>query len=308
MPTTLQRHSPLPPRPCRWSGCGSRAFSARSGSGPPRGWPPPPTLVIALHGSGGDGERFRRLTGNAFEALADEHGFLLAYPDGLGGQWNDCRAQAPYHPALSGIDEVAFLRAVVQLAQDRLASPLAAVFVVGFSAGGHLAFRLALEAPADFTAFAAITAHLPADLERACRPSGQPVSLFLVSGTEDPVNPWSGGQVRITADITFGTVLSAGQTAEYFRRLARLPDEPMLIRMVDSHPEDGTGVEIRRWQGESKRELVLMTVHGGGHALPNPAGYGSMEPLGRVSREVDGAEEIWKFFARHILPVPSDLR
>lgn len=38
-----------------------------------------PALVIALHGSGGDGERFRRFTDGAFDRLADQHGWLVAY-------------------------------------------------------------------------------------------------------------------------------------------------------------------------------------------------------------------------------------
>lgn len=59
----------------------------------------PPALVVVLHGGGGDGERFRRLSDRAFERLADEHGFVVAYPDAIGGQWRGCRRRAPYRAA-----------------------------------------------------------------------------------------------------------------------------------------------------------------------------------------------------------------
>lgn len=264
-----------------------------------------PALVIALHGSGGDGEGFRRQTGKAFDLLAEEHGFLVAYPDALGGQWNDCRARAPYRQALSGIDELEFMRAVVRRAQARIAQPLAAVFVVGYSNGGHLAFRLAFEAPGDFAAFAAIAAHLPVPAEFDCRAPERPVSMFLVSGTEDLVNPWAGGQVRVAANVTFGTVLSAEQTAGYFRALAALPAEPVLSQVPDRDRHDGTRVEIRRWSGAGEQEVVLMVVHGGGHALPHPTASLPENVVGRTSQDINGAGEIWKFFARHARPVAS---
>lgn len=109
-----------------------------------------PALLIALHGGGGNGERFRYLTDGAFDRLADEHGFLVAYPDALGGQWKGCRSRAPYRAALSGVDDIAFLRVVIDRAQEILGRKPAGVFAVGYSNGGHLVFRLALEAAADF--------------------------------------------------------------------------------------------------------------------------------------------------------------
>src|SRR5690606_4243972 len=43
-------------------------------------------LVVALHGRGGTGPGMAVLTG--FDALADSHGFIVAYPSGLQQQWN----------------------------------------------------------------------------------------------------------------------------------------------------------------------------------------------------------------------------
>lgn len=257
-------------------------------------------LVIALHGGGGDGERFRRLTDGAFDRMADEHGFLVAYPDALGGQWKGCRARAPYHDALAGVDEIAFLRAVVRSAEELIGRELAGVFAVGYSNGGHLIFRLALEAPGEFTALAAIGAHLPVPEERDCASSAASVSILIVSGTGDPINPWAGGEVRPPGGGLFGHVLSAEATTAHFRSLAGAPDEPTIQKHTDRDTEDGARVETRRWVGGGRHEVELMIVHGGGHTLPHPSAPFPIDLVGRTSRDLDGAREIWDFFARHL--------
>jgi polyhydroxybutyrate depolymerase len=259
-----------------------------------------PALVLVLHGSGGDGERFRHFTATAFEKVADRHGFLVAYPDALGGQWNDCRARAPYHEALVGIDEIAFLRAVVRRARDAVGRDLAGVFAVGYSNGGQLVFRLAFEAPTDFAALATIGAHLPVSKERDCRASDTPVSVLIASGTDDPINPWAGGDIRLPGGGSLGRVLSAEQTAAYFRALASVADEPEIIQHADHDTNDGTRVETRRWQGKGDREIVLMVIHGGGHTLPHPTAPFPIDVVGRTSRDIDGASAVWAFFARHL--------
>jgi polyhydroxybutyrate depolymerase len=258
-----------------------------------------PALVLGLHGSGGDGERFRYLTDRAFERLADEHGFLVAYPDALGGQWNDCRGAAPYHEALSGIDDAAFLRAVKARAVEIAGGGLAGVFVVGFSNGGHMVFRLALEAPDEFDALAAIAANLPVPGERDCRASGEPVSIIMVSGTADPINPWQGGEIRTSGGV-FGHVLSGEATAAYFTALDGMENnEPELQPYPDRDVSDGTTVETRRWTQDG-REVMQMVVDGGGHSLPHPTAPFPADIVGRTSRDLNGAEAIWQFFARHL--------
>ena len=41
-------------------------------------------LVIALHGRGGNGESMILITRNGFNDLADEDGFIVVYPNGIG--------------------------------------------------------------------------------------------------------------------------------------------------------------------------------------------------------------------------------
>lgn len=259
-----------------------------------------PSLIIALHGSGGDGERFRRLTGGAFDAVAERHGVVVAYPDALGRQWNDCRRLAPYHRTLAGVDDAAFLTEIARHAAETVGKPFAGVFAVGYSNGGHLVLRLALETPGRFTALAAIGAHLPVADERDCRSSGVPVPMMLVSGTADPVNPWSGGEIATVDGVTLGHVLSAEATARYFVRLNDTASEPAVNRHPDSDPGDGTTVTTRRWCSDDRTCVGMLRVDGGGHTLPSPVARFPARLVGPTSRDIDGAEAIWQFFAGHL--------
>jgi polyhydroxybutyrate depolymerase len=261
---------------------------------------PRPALVVALHGSGGDGLRFRRLTGGAFDRVADEHGFIVAYPDALGRQWKDCRGRAPYQAALAGIDDAQFLRELVDDVSGTLGRELAGVFVVGYSNGGHMAFRLALEAPDAFDGFAAIAAHMPVAAENACSLAGEAVSVLLVSGTEDRINPWDGGPVRPPGGALLGHVLSAEASAARFASLLDSPQPVAVDRLPDRVPDDGATVEIATWRDETGHEVVLVSVVGGGHVLPHPTAPFPLELVGPTSRDVDGAELIWAFFERRL--------
>jgi len=49
----------------------------------------PAPLVLVFHGGGGNGPGTERLT--RFTPLADREGFLVAFPEGLGKNWNDGR-------------------------------------------------------------------------------------------------------------------------------------------------------------------------------------------------------------------------
>src|SRR6266550_8630624 len=46
-------------------------------------------LVVVMHGSGEDSAHMRIATGYGFERLADERSFVVVYPDGYDGFWNE---------------------------------------------------------------------------------------------------------------------------------------------------------------------------------------------------------------------------
>ncbi len=254
-----------------------------------------PPLLLVLHGSMMDGKRMRAQTAHAFDEIADRDGFLVAYPDGYGGYWNDCRAAGDFEAKRLAIDDVAFLRALTDWFERE--HKISEVFATGVSNGAQMAYRIALEAPDLIGGIAAVAANLPADGNQKCAPSGRPVATMIINGTEDPLNPDDGGEVALFGMfLRRGKVQSTLATATYWANLVGHKKAASVQRMRDNNPGDGTTATRHVWSGPGKPSVVLLHVGGGGHNLPHPK-VRSPRLLGRTNHDFSGAGEIWNFFA-----------
>jgi polyhydroxybutyrate depolymerase len=255
-----------------------------------------PALVLVLHASAGDWEQARAGYAYAFDALAEREGFVAVYPEGVEGHWNDCRKAAPYSANTLDVDDVGFLRALV----DRLAAELGAdrsrVFATGISNGGQMALRLALEAPDLVRAVAPVAASLPSERNMDCKPAGRPVSVLLMNGTSDPMNPFEGGEVALYGVLgSRGSVLSSADSIDYFRDIAGHTGGPAVNTLPDLEPGDGSTVEVRRWDAPGRKPVALYAVLNGGHNAPHPA-LQLPRLLGPTNHDISAADEIWRFF------------
>ncbi len=249
-----------------------------------------PPLLVLLHGSRMTGEGLRRATGYAFDRLADQHGFLAVYPDGYKGRWNDCRAGGRYAARKLQLDDVGFMLKLADTLEQTAGIDPTRVFLAGYSGGGQLAFRVALEHPERVAGIAAFSASLPADDNFACTVAGKPVPTLLINGTRDRISPYEGGKVAVFGFASRGHVRSSRASAEFFAQLAGTRDFTRRRLAVSAD----TWVE--QWRAQGTAEVVLMTVHGGGHVVPGPAAA-FPRILGKVSRVLDGPREAWTFFA-----------
>jgi polyhydroxybutyrate depolymerase len=255
-----------------------------------------PALLVVFHGSMGSPSAIRRETGYGFDRLADRDGFVVAYPQGYEGNWNDCRKSADYPARRLGVDDVGFFEALVdRLRRERGVDP-SRVFVAGLSNGGHFVFRLALERPDRIAGAAVFAASLPTPDNDGCTKRGRPPPIMLVNGTADPINPYEGGTVTLFGFRSRGTVRSARDSAAYFAREAGAagPSTDRLPARIDG---DRTWVERSVWSGPGGREVVLLSVHGGGHVVPQSA-YRPPRLLGGVTSAIDGPAAAWAFFRR----------
>jgi polyhydroxybutyrate depolymerase len=101
-----------------------------------------PLLVVLHMGRGtADGKVMRDLTG--LDATADREGFLVAYPDGLDGQWNSILC-------CNDTDDVGFIRALVDQAVRRWGADPDRLYATGASAGAAMSYRLAAALPGVF--------------------------------------------------------------------------------------------------------------------------------------------------------------
>jgi polyhydroxybutyrate depolymerase len=145
-------------------------------------------LVLDLHGAGGNGSQQKQLSG--FAGLADKKKFLAVFPEGIDGYWNvddKCCGTA----GSEKIDDVGFLRAIIDQVSAATCVDATRIFVTGFSNGGGLAHRMGCDA-ADVIAAIAPAA---TDLRTSpCTPV-RPISMLEVKGMADSLEPYEGGPV-----------------------------------------------------------------------------------------------------------------
>ncbi|WP_439027541.1 alpha/beta hydrolase family esterase [Haloarchaeobius sp. DT45] len=254
----------------------------------PDGVSTPAPTVLLLHGGGGSPTRIERFSG--FRALADREGFVVVTPTGVEKHWNDGRDTDIATAHTEDVDDVGFLAALLdRLAADEVTTP-GEVCCTGISNGGMMTLRLAAERPDLLACGASIAANLPAALD--VRPTELP--MLFVHGDADPLVPYEGGQVGFARNQTGrGRVRSADETVGLWLDANRCAGEPS-VTVLDGH-EDGTTVEDRRYDCADApvRHLV---IRGGGHGWPGASKL--LDPLlGTTTREVDGAELVWAFFA-----------
>jgi len=171
-----------------------------------------------------DGARMRVFTGYEFDRLADQHGFVVLYPDGYRRNWNDCRKHATFPAKLQNIDDMSFIRTLIARVMAEQGVDEKSVYVFGYSNGGHMAFRLAMEAPDEVAAIAAVAASLPTPDASSCPQQGRTSRIMLINGTEDPINPYQGGVVRF-----FGFASSRARSCRQ-RLLRRVSPNATVLR------------------------------------------------------------------------------
>jgi len=265
---------------------------------------PNPPLVLVLHGSLSSGAEMRRMNAYEFDTLADEHGFVVAYPDAYEGIWNACRKSINPPSRQDGIDDVGYLNALIDhLAASEGIDPHK-VFATGYSNGGAIAMRLALETPQRLAGLAVVAMNLPPDDNSLCEKSDVPVPFLLINGSDDPIIPDAGGSVTLFG-FDRGRVQSSEATVDYFRALAGHPKAPQVETLPDTVSDDGSTIERRTWRRLGRPEVVHYVVHGGGHATPHPVVRLSPFVVGATNADVSGPQEIWSFFARVLMAPPA---
>ena len=222
-------------------------------------------LVLGLHGAGQDARGFEAQSN--LSNAADEHHFVVAYPMSwrARGFWRYPEADNPR----SGLR---LLRATIDAVRRTTCVDPGRVLVTGISSGGRMTYAAGCELADRILAIAPVsggTRELP-----PCHPA-RSISILDLHGTSDQIVSYRGrgadhnGRVR--------DVMQAWARREGCRPVPR-------PRRIDP---DVTRLEWPACRAGAR--VAHLRIEGGRHAWPplgGPAGIG-----------IDGAEEIWRFFA-----------
>jgi polyhydroxybutyrate depolymerase len=216
----------------------------------PAGVERPSGLVINLHGAGENGGEQAALTN--YNAVADQHGFAVVYPDGIDGSWADGRGASI--PDRQGVDDVGFLVALAdRLTADYGIDPTN-VYATGLSAGAFMATRLACQRADVVAAIAPVAGSLGSAYP--CTPT-EPVSVFATHGIADNVVPFAGGPMVGRGGAS--DIVAPQEMAARWRDLDGCPAAP-----VEDSPSPG----VHRFTAagcEDGTEVVFVSVDDGRH-------------------------------------------
>ncbi len=246
----------------------------------------PLALVMVLHGGGGNAENAEKMSGMSAEA--DNHNFLVVYPDGTGGfgdkfhTWNsgNCCAYA----MKNNVDDVGFLRALIEKLERDYSVDRKRVFVTGMSNGGMMTYRMACEDAAQIAAAAPVAGALSVP----CHPA-VPVSLIAFHGTDDHNVMFDGGT---------GTKQIGGPRND--RPVSYAIETWVKIDGCNTAPHRNETADLRTdtYSGcKSGTAVELNAVIGQGHAWPG--GDRILRLLDAPNPNVNATDLMWSFFAAH---------
>lgn len=219
-------------------------------------------LLIALHGYTGSAAQMDLYLG--LSRIAEEEGFYLVLPDGTRDAsgapfWNATDACCDF--ASSDVDDVAYIRSLMDELEALAPVDPARVYVMGHSNGGFMTYRLACELSERITAVASLAGSDYGN-DTDCVPT-RPVSVLQVHGTADTTVAYDGGSVGLAA------FPSAPAVVERWAARAGCGAPSDRPAMDLERTLDGAETEVRAWtECSSGREMQLWTITGGSH-VPN---------------------------------------
>lgn len=239
-------------------------------------------LVLALHGYGGGNNDM--LNNYGWREMADEGGFVVAFPNGTRDQFNARFWDVDYafHPQFD-VDDDGFLSSLATHLQKTLGLDPERTFVTGFSNGAEMCFQLAcLESPT-FKGFAPIIGMMLDPLFLSCDPEFDR-SMLILNGTADDVTLFNGDMGNSGG---WGPYRPIPEMVQFW--VDEL-ETPILDRFFldDANPNDGSTVRLDvHTSPDHDRELWYYQINGGGHDWPGVSG----------NMDIEATREVWEFFA-----------
>lgn len=256
----------------------------------------PTPLVISMHGAGLWGAAQRDIS--RWNELADQKGFIVVYPSGVGG--NGVRIWRA-DPGDDLTKDVRFISDLIDTVSAAYNIDSSRIYANGLSNGGGMSFALSCTLSNRIAAVGLVAAAetLPwqwcgeREKEGGKRAAVRPVPVISFHGTADPVVPYYGGPSWVSPR-PFPNV--PNWSANWAKR-NRCGDKPLESTVT-------TDVTRREYTGcADDASVVLYTIRGGGHTWPGGAPLPEWF-VGRTTRSIDATSLMWEFFVDHPRRVP----
>lgn len=277
----------------------------------------PTPVVLVLHGGGGNSEHARQMTcldgdltaSNCLFAIGEREGFITVYPNGTGTRladeirtWNAGGGDADYACASGracdeGIDDIAYIGALLDEVARQYRIDTNRVYATGFSNGAAMSHRLGCELADRIAAIATVSGGNQHAASDECKPE-RPMPVFHIHGRDDPC--W-------TYDQSNQACLDHDERPKIGVRESTLAwverngcDQTATQATMPDAADDGMTTTVEVWEPCTGDAVVrLATIEGGGHVFPSGS-PGRTRIVGEATTDW-GAEEVWAFLSRFAL-------
>ena len=262
---------------------------------PSRSYP----LVIALHGGNGKAKRFNRSTNNRFNKLADEENFIVVYPQGIDKSWNDHKDRNSFGIARKeNVDDVGFINKMIDHLIIKYNVNPQQVFACGISNGGLMSATLAAKLPEKIQAIGMVSSNFSkVYLDDMISNSPAPFPIIIIHGTEDPIFPYEEGYITVFKKNR-GDVIGVEKSISYMLTLNGNFSEGIETDLTNNDLFDHCSTQKIVYPNLENPHLKveLLKVFGGGHTWPGGHQYLPKKLIGRVTKDFNAADELWRFF------------
>lgn len=240
-------------------------------------------LVVGLHGR--NCNAINGFEGEALLFSCNLKGWIMISPQGLKDVvkttgWNAGvrhTAFSFHFDLLKDVDDVGFICALIEELSTRFNIDRDRVFVLGFSMGGFMANRLAIERGDMFRAVCSVNGtigNLIKDETPKC-----PVNVLHIHGTDDPSVPYD------SASQSHPHGIGAEQVVEYWRKHNQCAEQPQVFQ-YPKLVEEPLSFERRLYtNGKDGARAGLIVAHGGVHTWYD-----------HFQHDIDYSVEIMHFF------------
>ncbi len=231
-------------------------------------------LVFVLHGYGGS----YNLDDKGFNEAAERHGFAVCYPQGSkDGRGKNCwNVGYPFQKSMT-VNDISFLCKLAKKLQKEYKLSRRNTFCTGMSNGGEMCYLLAYDRQKTFKAVAPI-AGLTMEWMTKAYTRTRAIPLFEIHGTEDRTSEWNGD---LKNKGGWGAYIAVPDAVNYWVERNGCKQEitdTLPLKSADAHKV----VSHKYVDAKKGKDVWLYEIIGGRHSWGN--------------KDIDTAEEIWKFF------------
>lgn len=250
-------------------------------------------LVLVFHGGGGTAKGISREVGRSMHKIADREDFYVVYPNAIDKMWDLGGGEISESLEIRINDRRFFGDLIGELVRT-LPIDENRIFATGISRGGQASYFVACAHPDRIRAIAPVAMPMPVYMQQECV-EAPATAIAIINGTDDPLVPYDGGRIKV-GKRERDEVMSTDATVEYWRSRNECAAES-IEEIIDTR-RDRMQVRKTAWRACDLTPVVLFRIEGGGHTWPSGRQYLPRLVVGRVKRDIDGAEAVWSFFSQ----------